>query len=214
MKYNKFSINVHYFCGAVITFFLLAGCATTKPVGPSGFLGDYSKLVPVPGETERLYSEKPNVNWKKYTKLMFDPVMVYYHPDAKNNNINPDELKKLTDYFRDQVVKAVEDTYPVVDASGPDVLRIRAAITNVVPVDRHIEVLSISTVYMYVDMGGATMEAELLDSVSNERLAAVVDRRKGAPINTVQDYTKWVHAKEAFRYWAKEFKRSLDLIRY
>lgn len=107
--------------------------------------------------------------------------MVYYSPEAKERHTRPDELKRLTDYFRNVVIEAVEDAYPVVDAPGPGVLRIRTAITDVTPTNPLVNIATVAAILLPLDLGGAAIEAGFLDSISNERLAALVDRNKGTP---------------------------------
>lgn len=205
MKIGKFLFP------AILGLPLIAGCASTQT--PSGFLGDYSALKPVPGASGVLYYEKPNVKWKGYTKLLIDPVSVFYSPGAKDRQIQPDDLKKLTDYFRGAVIEAVQAAYPVVYQPGAGVLRIRAAITDIIPANPLLNIVTTAAVFIPLDMGGAAMEAEFLDSVSNERLAAIVDRKQGSPLSPLDiigGFTKWGHAKGAFDKWAKELREALD----
>ena len=185
------------------------GCAVGLRKEPSGFLGDYSSFAADAEEPDVFYYEKSGVDWKRFKRLQIDPVLVYYKQGAENRQIDPGTLKKMTDYFRTALVKAVEDKYPVVSDQGPDVLRIRAAITELIPSNVVVNVLT-SVALLPVDMGGAAMEAEFLDSVTGERLGAIVHKRMGTPIDMVGGYSKWGHAKAAFDYWAKELRKGLD----
>jgi hypothetical protein len=203
--------------GLILSFilgvFLFTACASNKPAKPSGFLKDYSGFKPIPEDPSMLYYERPNVDWKKYTKLMIDPVTVYYGRASKVQPIKPEELKKLADYFRSEAIEAVKDAYPVVDKPGPDVLRIRAAITDLKSANPWMNLAATAAVFMPVDMGGAAMEAEFIDSQTGERLAGVVDRKGGSPINLgdfTGAYTEWGHAKSAFKEWAKLLRDALD----
>lgn len=199
-------------CFVVVVFALMfmAGCATTTP--HSGFLRDYSELRPDPEDETLLWWEKENVDWKRYKRLMIDPVVIYLHPKAKNRQIDPDVLKKLTDYFRNTIIEEVQDIYPVVDKPAPDVLRIRAAITDLIPANPLINIVTTVGIWVPVDMGGAAMEGEFLDSTTNELLGAVVDMKKGTPvdINMFKGFTTWGYAKGAFRDWAKLLRESLE----
>jgi hypothetical protein len=191
----------------MIALMFAAGCATAPP--GSGFLKDYSKLQTDPDDESLKWWEKKGVDWKRYKRLMIDPVVVYYNPEAENRQIEPDVLKELTDYFRTVVIKEVQDSYPVVDRPGPDVLRIRAAITDLVPANPFVNVVTTAGIGVPVDMGGASMEAMFLDSMTHELLGAVVDSKKGTPID-VKGFTTWGHAKGAFKDWAKLLKESLE----
>lgn len=57
--------------------------------------------------------------------------MVYLHPGTKSSKIEPDKLKELADKFRMTVINELKTVYPIVDHPAADVMRIRAAITDV-----------------------------------------------------------------------------------
>lgn len=195
---------------ASMSLILGLGCATAPP--RSGFLRDYSQLQVDPEDESLLWYEKEGVDWKRYKKIMIDPVVVYLHEEAENRQIDPKVLKELTDYFRHVTIEEVREVCPVVEKPGPDVLRIRAAITDLVPANPFVNVLSTAGAGVPVDMGGASMEAEFLDSVTNEPLVAVVDMKKGTPvdINMLKGFTTWGYAKGAFRDWAELLRESLE----
>lgn len=188
---------------------LLAGCATNPPEA-SGFLGDSWQLKPDKyGKAGLLWAEKPNFDWKRYRRVQLDPVLVYYHPRAGSKAIQPEELKKLADYFREAVVAELTGSYPVTTDAGPDVLRVRAAIVDVVPANPALNVATTMLAFVPLDLGGAAIEAEFLDSVSGERLAAMAERKKGSPANLKSGFTELGHAKTAFHEWAQELKQAL-----
>ncbi len=224
-------------CGA-----LSAGCAST-PAGDAkpkyvGFLSDYSKLQPVPnGDGAERYLN-PNQNLKKYNKVMLDRIKVWYQDDADYKGIDPTELKALTDYFQNAIVKALEPTYPVVTQPGPDVLRVRVAITDLIPTKPELSVATLVIPYAsvadlaagaagYSYLGQTAIEAEFLDSRTNAVLAAYVDRQVGKKFDIdlsqgaapavqkgVSSYTKaystWAYAEAAFDYWAGLLRKRLD----
>ncbi len=194
----------------ILLLTMLSGCAKTPPY--SGFLKDYSLLQQDPEDQSLLWWEKDDVNWKRYTKLMLDPVVVYFHPESQDRQIEPDVLKMLCDYFRESVIEQVQDVYPVVEQAGPEVLRIRAAITDLIPTNPVVNAVSLVGVGLPVDMGGASMEAEFLDSLSAEPLGAVVDQKKGLPVNPgdiVDGFTTWGHAQQALDDWAELLREAL-----
>ena len=65
-----------------------------------------------------------------------------------------------------------------------------------------------AAVFVPLDMGGAAIEAEFLDSQTNEILAAMVDKKMGSP-GKPRGFTKMGYARAAFEDWAKELKKSL-----
>lgn len=190
--------------------FVLSGCATTPP--GSGFLSDYSKLHEDKyGDRSLRWYEKENFNWHQYRKIMLDPIVVYYHPEATYRQIDPEAVKKLTDYFRKVVEEELGDEYPIVTAPGPDVLRIRAAITEIVPANPAINLVTTAAVFVPLDMGGAAIESEFLDSQTNEVMAAMVDKKMGNPLDPrfYRGFTTMGYAKGAFQAWVGELKKAL-----
>ncbi len=189
---------------------LLSGCASTPP--HSGFLTNYPAMQTDPADESMMWWEKPGIDWSRYTKLMIDPVIVYFHPESKNQGIDPETLKELTDYFRKTVVEHVQDLYPVVEKPAADVLRIRAAITDIIPANPWVNAVTVAGAGLPLDMGGAAMEAEFLDSVTGESLGAVIDERRGAPVDVgdmIDGFTTWGHAKSALDDWAELLRESL-----
>jgi hypothetical protein len=192
----------------LVVVFLLGGCAAGQmdDVEQSGFLVDYSLLTPGGEDRAALTYVDPKVDFKNYDSLMFDRVSVWLSPEAETRDVDPAVFVKMSDYFRNSLVKAVEDGYTVVDQPGPNVIRVRAAITDVEPSDPVAKALSVDN----IGTGGAEAEIELLDSMSSERLAAAVDSRQGG-----QPASRgvWEDTKDAFDYWARRFRERLDAAR-
>ena len=194
----------------------------------SGFLGDYSALQPDPeGRWLLLYLKSEDV-LKDYTRFIIDPVFVYFQENEEGNGFDPEEISQLTDYFRTAVAEelAKSEKYRVVFDPGPGVARFRAAITNVNPGGRkgNIVIKAVGTgvgmatvplVGMFtprLSLGDASVEAELLDSLTDERIAAMVDTRTGGRrfFSFISGLKKWNDVQAAFRAWAKEFREDLD----
>ncbi len=137
---------------------------------------------------------------------MFDRVSVWLSPEAEVRDVDPAVFKKMSDYFLNALIGAVEEGYTVVDQPGPNVLRVRAAITDVEPSNPVAKAMSVDN----IGTGGAEAEMELLDSMSSERLAAAVDRRPGGK---PASRDVWEDTKNAFDYWAERFRVRLDELR-
>ena len=198
-----------YLLGLLLTgALLLGGCATggMNDVEESGFLVDYSQLTPGGEDRAALTYVDPDVDFKKYDSLMFDRVSVWLSPEAENRDVDPAVFKKMSDYFLNALIGAVEDGYTVVDQPGPNVIRVRAAITDVEPSDPVAKAISVDN----IGIGGAEAEMELLDSMSSERLAAAVDSRRGGK---AASRAVWEDTKDAFDYWAERFRVRLDELR-
>ena len=190
------------------------GCASKGRY--SGFLKDYPKFEPGPEGGADLIYLKENVDFKSYDKVMIDHVVFYFSEDAKYRGINTNELQELADVFHKTMAGALKDGYPLVEEPGSGVLRIRCAITDVVATrsfwstDTTVtsEGLEIkrSMTKEYNPVGGASMEMELLDSLTNGRVAAAIDTKAAEEYEVVKGLKKWGHAEDTFEFWAKRLR--------
>jgi len=212
-------------CVIVIGFAVRA--QESRPV--SGFLGDYSGLVPDAKNGDLLVYEKDANVLKKYNKFIFDPITIYLLPEARDRGLDPDDLERLAKYFHDAVTDelAKSGRYQIVTEPGPDVLQLNVAITNVEPtggkknaaVKGAVTAATVTTVpgvglaVPRLSVGKVGIEGEILDSASGERLVAFITGKGGrrwfAGLNTVK---KWGDIEAAFRSWAKEFRVRLDAV--
>lgn len=202
-----------------IMFVASSGFAADKKY--SGFLGDsYSLLAPGPKDGAKERYVKPGIDFTMYKKLMIDSVIFYFADDSEYKGIDPNEMKELSDQFNQAILNAVMDKYPVVADPGPDVLRLKVAITNIKAskpgVSAVTSILPIGIVLSGVKKGasgswsgsGATAaELMALDSTTNDILALAVDERSAG---FGERFSKWGSAKEAFDFWAKRIRAFLD----
>lgn len=101
-----------------------AGCATTEATPTSGFLGDYQGFAVDPADQSLLWWERDGFDWSSYQGVILEPVSFYYHAEAADREIRPDELKRLADAFRDAVVAELGGRYRVTQQPAADVLRV------------------------------------------------------------------------------------------
>jgi hypothetical protein len=197
----------------------------SRPV--SGFLGDYSGLVPDAKNGDLLVYEKDSNVLKKYNKFIFDPITIYLLPEARDRGIDPDDLERLAKYFHDAVTDELKKSgrYEIVTTPGPDVLELNVAITNVEPngskknaaVKGAAAAVSVATVpgiglaVPRLSVGKVSVEGEMLDSTSGERQVAFVTGKGGRRwFSGLSGYKKWADIEAAFRAWAKNFRERLD----
>lgn len=198
----------------VCIIFIAGGCASTNPnasqtAAPTqetpphgqktlagykyaGFLSDYSKLAPAAHGRAMVYI-KPDFNFKAYDKIMIERLKFFYKDDAEYKGIDPTDLKALADYFHESFVKGVGKDYPIVNEPGPGVLRIRVAITEIVPNKPLVSVVTLVVPYLTVAdlasgtaskggagsnfyVGSTVIEAEFLDYQTGEQIAAYIER--------------------------------------
>lgn len=196
----------------------------------SGFLGDYSGFQ----ESEKVRGAwtyiKPGASiqtLKGYNKIMLDPVTVHGGSDDVFRDIDPADLQQAAKNFQAILTSTIGSDYPIVTGPGPEVLRMRVALTGSVPRAPEHGIASYIPVALVFRAGKAvadsatekqeiqvevTVEMEFLDSVSNERLFAGVDSHRGSK-ETVPESDPDYNARtmdKAFEYWAGTIKDRLD----
>jgi hypothetical protein len=192
----------------------------------SGFLGDYSGLVPDAKNGDLLLYKKDANVLKKYNKFILDPVTMYLLPEARDRGIDPDDLDRLARYFQDAITDELEKSgYEIVTDPGPDVLVLNVAITNVEPTGRgkNAALKGAATAASVavapgagllvprLSVGKVGIEGEMLDSTSGDRMVAFVTGKGGRRwFSGLNAYKKWGDIEAAFRSWAKEFRKRLD----
>jgi len=190
----------------------------------SGFLGDYSKLQSKPG-TGMLYNYtyvKPNTDFAAYNQFLIDAITIFPNSAAKFKGINANDAALLGKTYYDAMVKALTAAgYQVVEAPGPGVVRIRAAFTDLVPVD---PVLNTATTIIpqarllsgvigevtgsNLFVGQVGIEAVFLDSQSNTVLAEDVAKEAGKKYIPFTDRkfdptSTWGQVEQRVDYWAQ-----------
>ena len=214
---------LHTGCTVLVTILMglfLIGCAAAPKETPSGFLKTYPQFQPGPSDgIDQLYT-KPGLDLKKYNRVMLDEAQFFLKKGAASQGLQASELKELSDTFHKAIFEALGTAYPLVTEPGKDVLRIRLAltdietsnpamtgITTVLPVGLAVSVAKKAATGAHTGVGGASMEVEFLDSMTSERLAAGIDTFDGSKMS---GFTKLGATKEAFEFWAKRLRVTLD----
>jgi len=223
MRNNKMRLSC-----LVAALLMVASCSRpADPSGPrrmaqgqefSGFLSTYANLKPNPEfeNTVSYVSQDPIKNIHKYVAVIVDPPVVYLATDADVNSLPDRGRTALAEYFQHAITEAVEDAFPIVQASGPLVLRLRSAIIGVdvgpaVAADQKGE----KSLDRPINIGKVGVEIEFVDSEGNQQIAAAVDRQnlgEGATVGSV-DFSreeKLRAATQAFDGWAKRLRAFLD----
>lgn len=210
---------------------LLMGCATTQsgdmsapPTDQTGFLkGYYDRLEPGPKDGAKLRWIKPNADFGRYNYVMLDSVVFFFDDASEYKGIDPNDLKELADNFNQQLVDALKAKYPVVAAPGPDVVRLRFAITDlkqsnpaisgitsVIPVGLAVSIVKKGATDSWAGSGATSGEMMALDSQTNEVIAVAQDEKTAG---FTERFSKWGSAEEAFKFWAERLVAFLDKAR-
>jgi len=188
---------------------LLSGCASSGVMGTdadvtasepsrlthSGFLSDYARLKPVSWAEGIECWRDPDINAAKYDKLLISRMVVTLKP-GEQKGIDPTDLKTLTDYFHQALVKAIEPQMQVVEQPGGGVLVLRIALTDLVPTSVGESLVGTAVPYGFVAeagsgvasgrpagstpyLGETGMEVQFLDGASSKVLGECRDTEIG-----------------------------------
>lgn len=197
---------------------VVAGCTATRSrrgaPEESGFLGDYSQLQKVEGFPAALIYIRPGVQWSSYKAVQIDSVGLW--GDATSAAAKPEDQQMLTDTLYKSLYTELSKYFVITNQPGPNTLRLRVAlsqvqgakpvlrtVTTVVPQMRVVGTIVGLGADTATTVGAATVEMEVLDSATNQRLAAAVDERAGTKVLFAKRaYSTWGDVDAACGYWS------------
>ena len=185
------------------------GCGS-EGAARTGFLTDYSQLRKESSSTLR------NVNQRslaKYSSFIVDPVEVHFPRGSKavehrtNGKLTQRQLTDLTNYMHAKIVEAVRNSgNKIAYQPTAGVARLRVALTDL---DRSSAAsLMPAAKIIGAGVGGASMEAEIVDSMTGEQIGAVVESKTGSKM-PFANLGEWDAAKQVINDWAKRLQARL-----
>ncbi|MDA9101105.1 DUF3313 domain-containing protein [Omnitrophica bacterium] len=186
------------------------GCASTHQA--SGYLESYRRLQE--GDHFKQEYISPQVNFSEFSKAqVLLPNMDYL--DNKDRFLS-EELFKLADSFQQNLEEQLSETYLIIsprETPDEETLVVQPIITKIEPPER---LLNLATLYLIgpsISSGHTAFEAKVLHGVTGEVLAEVAEKQTGAKnfrSLLYGGYTRFTHAKGAFKHWAKELDELLE----
>ena len=188
----------------VIALVLFNGCGRKQL--KTGFLSDYSKLQKESDSSLRYMNEKAVAG---YSGFIVDPVVVGFYEEAKSKGKpTAQQFADLSNYLHTKILEAVQDAgKKVVYQPAAGVARIRVALTDM---EKSSAVSLIPQAsLMGAGIGGASMEAEFLDSMTGRQIGAIVQLKQGSnvPFANLGD---WTAAKTVMDEWAEQLQNELS----
>lgn len=197
-----------------------SGCGIIKPTRgrrgeatQTGFLGDYSQLAEREGYPAQEVYIAPDATWTGYNAFYIESVSMWLAEDAKKPS--PEDQKKITDMLYHAMHEKLAEKFKIAEHPGPGVIKLRLAftqakgaivplnvITTVVPQLRVVSMVAGLSTDTAALVGSASVEGEATDSITNRRLAAVVDSRAGTK-GITRAFSKWADVDAICTYWAE-----------
>ncbi len=186
----------------------------------SGFFGDSYSLLQTgkQGQAAMVYVN-PNAQWKRYDKILLEPVEFWDSPDT---TVSPADQHMLTAYFYNQLKTDLEKDFTIADQGGPGVIVLQVALTNattatpglrsvsvVIPQARILNGLQSLATRSYAFVGSAEGEMKVTDALTGQLLAAAIDKREGGIALSAAAQWQWGDAENAMNYWAQKISARL-----
>jgi len=160
----------------------------------SGFMTDYSQLTRIDDESAdyRWVAEDVQERVANIDAVMIDQPEVFIAADSPYRGAKPKHLDALAEAIRTGMIEALSEDFDIVEQPGPNVLYVSMAITNLRLTKKKKSVLGYTPIGLVggAVVGAATtdlakkanlqdvvLEFEVFDSVTGDRLVAVIDHR-------------------------------------
>jgi hypothetical protein len=163
------------------------GSRDERSVARSASLGDVSQLEPGKGDEPSLLYISPTADFSAYERVVIDPVTVWYASGSSPDRLPEAELRALAEHFESAIRRRLQPSiFEVVDDARAGTLRIRAAFAERGRVWTKLDFARPhgATADTTGNLGAETLEflrgsleLEVVDAVTGERLAAAIDDR-------------------------------------
>ncbi len=184
----------------------LVGCSSAPPPPAQTFLSDYSRLDPVNERVTRFMS--PEI--VDYNLFIVDPPVL--RPIKDPPVLTPEQRAEIAAYFREAAVGVLEKRgKTVTDQPGVGVARIRLGVTDVRKAKWYLKLHPASKL-AGAGLGAATLETEVIDSVTGEQIGASVTRAKGDQFQLDQ-FSSINDVMDVIDQWAEAVNKTLDDLR-
>ncbi|WDE96043.1 DUF3313 domain-containing protein [Lentisphaera profundi] len=195
---------------------LFLGCASkiADEDEYSGFLKSYKYLqeMEASDQVDVLAWTSDNFKKGKFHSILLDPVAIYPAIPSKDD-MSKSTVKIMLDHFNSALQSELSKTVKLADTPGPGVARLRIAITSVDKTIKDYKWYSYSPITFVVTSAGEltglrdkvvvlNVEAELVDSITNEAQLAAVRKDFGLPIDG-DDQIPMDSIKKTIDKWAK-----------
>jgi len=173
---------------------LLGGCTNQPDLTRTGFLSDYSRLSEV--DSDRMRYESPAFD--RYHSVILDPVQIM----VPSGVLDDEERAEAARYFRQEFERAITGAgFEITRTPGVGVARVRLALTDVATSTWWKKIHPVSRA-IGAGTGGGAMEAEVIDSVTGEQIAAVVQAGSGNQFK-LRNFSTLADVKSAIDGWAR-----------
>lgn len=145
---------------------------------------------------------------KRYNSFYIADIGVYAVEGDHLRRVEDREVQMLAEEFRAKLIRNLGSRHSPIPQRTRDTALISVAITDVSTTYAAFQLLPGSIVPNAL-RGGASIEATIVDSVSNEEIAHMRDSRQGARQGFLSGLGKWDGVKRAFDEWAQMLAQAI-----
>jgi len=199
----------------------LIGCAATNSRDQK-FLTSYKGLNKESTFSDAAIYKGDIAKLKDYDKVFIEEVKIYPPVEMAEKKVTQTDLDRLKSLFQSSLQDQLRGTrFSLVLSKGKKTLSLRAAITDLHPGDPKFFITGylpyvgvIGTVAGAVrgrnpGAGSATVETEIIDSVTREVFFAVIDQKAGSKLQIKAGLSRWGHVDAAVAKWCVELREFL-----
>ncbi len=189
MKFRKFIT-----CVIVAGLAVLFSTSQAQEMIYSGFMTDYTQLEKITDGSMDYRYLAPGGEDKlaRYDAVMIDQPEIFIANDSPYRGVKPKQLNALADALRAAIAGALAEDLYVVDTPGKNVLYVSVAVSNLKLTKKKKSILgytpaglvtgavrgaATSDIAKKANLQGAVLELEAFDSITNERIVAIIDSR-------------------------------------
>ena len=201
-RMRKTSVLMVVVIGLMVIQFGCGGVKMTK----TGFISDYSKLL-AKSDNSMVYVDDRALG--QYGSFIVDPVQTHFlHASESGTKLTSQEIRDLRNYLHGKLVEAVRKAgKQIVFQPARGVARIRAALTDM----KETDLINLSPIASVTGtgVGGASIEFEIVDSMTGKQIAAVIESKSGSRI-PLTNLGEWGTAKGVMDNWAERLQQHLQ----
>ncbi len=181
-------------CVIVVGLAALFSTTQAQEMIYSGFMTDYTQLEKITDGSMDYRYLAPGGEDKlaRYDAVMIDQPEIFIANDSPYRGVKPKQLNALADGLRAAIAGALSEDLYVVDTPGKNVLYLSVALTNLKLTKKKKSILgytpaglvtgavrgaATSNIAKKANLQGVVLELEAFDSITNERLVAIIDSR-------------------------------------
>ncbi len=175
-----------------LSILLLASCRSVG-LTESGSLSSYQNLAVDGDQRARKSFIAPETRWQAYDAIVLEPLALDLQPSSLDQ-VSEANFDRLTSHYDGFLRESLTPRWQVLDAPRPGALIVRSTLTEIDTINVPLNWITGLGLLWPVDVGGATVELEILDATTGEQLAALINADKATLLNGIQAMIAIGHA--------------------